>query len=115
MPTTGAFIGVPPIDPSKGALPNENTPPSAAASQYPLPSGVVAIPTTAALRVLVVSPPSGTASPHPSTPPFELVTKNPFPVGDAANPVHCPLGSRARSDRLLYQPTGPVAGKGKGG
>ena len=33
MPMTGAFIGVPPIDPSKGALPNENTPPSAAASQ----------------------------------------------------------------------------------
>lgn len=33
MPTTGAFIGVPPIDPSKGALPNENTPPSVAANQ----------------------------------------------------------------------------------
>ena len=33
MPTTGAFIGVPPIDPSKGALPDENTPPSNATNQ----------------------------------------------------------------------------------
>jgi hypothetical protein len=33
IPTTGALIGVPPIDPSNGALPNENTPPSLAANQ----------------------------------------------------------------------------------
>jgi len=33
IPTTGAFMRVPPIEPSKGAAPNENTPPSLAASQ----------------------------------------------------------------------------------
>jgi hypothetical protein len=33
MPTTGEFKGFPPIDPWKGASPNENTPPSAAANQ----------------------------------------------------------------------------------
>ena len=33
IPTTGAFKCFPPIEPSNGALPNENTPPSAPASQ----------------------------------------------------------------------------------
>ncbi len=33
MPTIEAFSGFPPIEPSKGAVPNEKTPPSAAASQ----------------------------------------------------------------------------------
>ena len=87
---TGAFMDLPPIEPSNGALPNENTPPSEATSQYPLPSGVAAIPSTGALRAFVVSPPNGTASAHPMTAPFELVTKNPFPVGVDVIPVHNP-------------------------
>ena len=33
MPTTGALIGLPPMEPSNRARPKENTPPSAAANQ----------------------------------------------------------------------------------
>ena len=50
MPTTDAFMDFAAIEPSNGALPNENTPPSAPASQYPFPSGAAAIPTIGALR-----------------------------------------------------------------
>ncbi len=37
MPTIGAFNGVPPMEPKKGAPPKANTPPSASATQYPPP------------------------------------------------------------------------------
>jgi len=41
MPTIGAFNGIPPMEPKKGA-PKANTPPSAVATQYPLPPALAA-------------------------------------------------------------------------
>ena len=51
MPMTGVVLlgGVAPSEPWNPASPKLNTPPSAATSQYPRPSGVGAIPTTGAL------------------------------------------------------------------
>jgi hypothetical protein len=49
MATTGGSCGPVP-DPSNWASPNVKTPPSAATSQYPFPSGVAAIPTMGLLR-----------------------------------------------------------------
>ena len=56
MPTMGRLsdwpgLSTPGTEPSKGASPKQNTPPSEATIQYPPPSGVVAMPTTGWLRV----------------------------------------------------------------
>src|SRR4051794_19563539 len=45
MLTMGWFSFLPPIEPRNGAEPYEKTAPSAAVSQYPLPSGAMAIDT----------------------------------------------------------------------
>ena len=52
MPTTGLSSGRPPMEPSNGASPKANIPPSLAVSQYPLPSGLAAMPTTGSFRGL---------------------------------------------------------------
>ncbi len=48
MPLIGALRWVAPSEPWKVASPNENTPPSDATSQYPLPVGVAVMPTMGA-------------------------------------------------------------------
>jgi hypothetical protein len=57
MPTMGLLSAMPPVEPQNCALPNENTPPSEATSQYP-PFGS-ATPSTIGLA-------SGTSSVSPS-------------------------------------------------
>src|SRR5258706_12052 len=67
MPTIGALIAWAPRDPRKSALPNAKTPPSAAASQYPLPSGAAAMPTMGAVSTFAPSDPKNAALPNPPT------------------------------------------------
>ena len=69
IPVIGAARGLSAIEPWNGASPKANTPPSAAASQYPGPSGAAAIPTAGALRCLPPIDPSKVASPKANTPP----------------------------------------------
>jgi hypothetical protein len=45
------------MDPKNEASPNEKIPPSEATSQYPLPSGVEAMPTVGALRSIDAADP----------------------------------------------------------
>ena len=61
MPTMREFRRMLPVDPKKRAEPNENTPPSSATNQYPLPSGVGVMPTTGRFsRIPPVEPKNGT-------------------------------------------------------
>ena len=53
MPTTGSGRFALPAEPSKPASPKVKMPPSAATSQYPLPSGVAAMPTIGALSTML--------------------------------------------------------------
>ncbi len=69
IPTTGAWSGLPPIEPSKAAEPKLKTPPSDPASQYPPPSGVAAIETMGAWSGLPPIDPSKVASPKLKMPP----------------------------------------------
>src|SRR2546426_945853 len=64
-----------------GASPYANTPPSAAASQEPLPVAVAAIPTTGAWRESVPADPMNGASPYANTPPSAAASQYPLPVG----------------------------------
>ena len=75
MPTMGRLRGLPPIEPSNGASPKENTPPSEATSQYPPPSAVVAMPTMGRLRGLPPIDPWNGASPKENTPPSEATSQ----------------------------------------
>ncbi len=52
-------------------------PPSEAASQYPPPSGVAAMPTTGLLRVIPPADPKKPALPRANTPPSDPVIHNP--------------------------------------
>ena len=52
-----------PMDPTYGASPKLNTPPSAATTQYPLPTGSEAMATAGASSVIPLKPPSEGASP----------------------------------------------------
>ena len=69
MPTTGALSLRLPVEPQNPASPKLNTPPSAATSQYPRPSGVAAMPTTGALSLRLPVEPQNPASPKLNTPP----------------------------------------------
>jgi hypothetical protein len=68
MATTG-LSGAPPCEPNKPALPKAKMPPSEAVSQYPLPSGVAAIPTIGRFRGCPPSEPKKPASPKVKMPP----------------------------------------------
>ena len=68
MPTMGAVRAIPPVEPKNLASPKQNTPPSAATSQYPPPSGVAAMPTIGAVRAIPPAEPKK-AAPKLNTPP----------------------------------------------
>src|SRR5437773_12060000 len=63
MPTTRCAEPDDPRDPANPAPPKANTPPSAAASQYPRPSGEAAIAVTGAFSRVLASDPANVASP----------------------------------------------------
>ena len=91
MPTTGALSGLPPREPWKRALPKENTPPSAATSQYPSPVGAAAMPTMGASEVNGVAR-SG-AVPQGATWPVRSASQYPVPAAERAIPTTVPDGS----------------------
>jgi len=59
------------MDPKNVASPKLKTPPSAATSQYPLPVGDAAMPTTGAFNRVPPMDPKNVASPKLNTPPSE--------------------------------------------
>src|SRR4051794_35596480 len=99
MPTIGSLSGWSPADPANGASPYANTPPSAAASQYPCPDGVDAMPTTGGGLdgsgwPLAVASPNGATEPGPAAAPAGAG------VGMMAKPATRPVVSvmRRRND-----------------
>src|SRR5438270_7567468 len=86
MPTIGAFRWVPPSEPWKPAAPKVNTPPSAAASQYPEPSAKPAMPTIGAFRWVPLAEPWNGAPYHANTPPsLAAVQKREPGIGPAGS------------------------------
>jgi diguanylate cyclase (GGDEF)-like protein len=77
IPYTGRARNRPPIEPSKGAPPNANTPPSWAAVQYPDPVGSAAIPIMGALSTWSPIEPPNRASPNEKTPPSKDTSQYP--------------------------------------
>ena len=75
MPTIGDLSCRPPMEPRKGASPKLKMPPSDATSQYPLPSGVAATATTAALSGLPPMEPRKGASPKLKMPPSDATSQ----------------------------------------
>jgi hypothetical protein len=87
IPTTGASKGLPPMEPSKAALPKVKMPPSEATSQYPPPVGVAAIPTIGASSAAPASEPSHVALPNAKTSPNWSTSQYPWPDGVVAAPT----------------------------
>ena len=95
---------MPPIEPKNVASPNANTPPSDATSQYPLPSGVAAMPTTGRLRRMPPVEPKNVASPNPNTPPSEATSQSPFPDAVTAPPTTRKLSPSESTPRATESP-----------
>src|SRR4051794_8198591 len=71
MPTTRPPRGCAAAEPRNGASPKVKRPPSAAASQYPPPSGVLAMPTIGEFSFISPVEPKKGAPPKENTPPSE--------------------------------------------
>src|SRR5688500_7171510 len=103
MATIGAVNRVAPMLPANGASPNANTPPSAAASQYPSPVGVDAMATIGAVNRVAPMLPANGASPNANTPPSAAASQYPPP---ADPPV---ADTTPHSERLPASPVFLVA------
>src|SRR5438445_11842188 len=77
----GWLSGNEPVEPKKGAAPKLKTPPSAATSQYPLPSGLTAAATIGWTRWMEPAEPWKEALPTLSTPPSPATSQYPSPAG----------------------------------
>src|SRR5664280_987349 len=85
-------------------------PPSEATSQYPLPSGVDAIPTTGLWRVRAPVEPKNAASPKLKMPPSDATSQYPLPSGVDAIPttglwrVRAPVEPKNAASPMLKMP-----------
>src|ERR1019366_4744809 len=94
MEGTWAGEGTPASEPRPMALPALMTVPSSVATQPPVPSGVMAMPTTGDLAFAGVV--RCRASPNRATLPFALHTPHPPPPGAGAEGTHHMAAERAR-------------------